>query len=411
MPLLEAIRTGLMEIWMHKTRSFLTMLGIIFGIAAVISVSAIGAGAAEELNRQLAALGTNTVRLRAVELSGADLTEARRLSPYGLTRKDVHAVREIVEGVTLASPLKKTEAPASINGRVISGEVYGTNSDLPNIVGYKLAEGRWLSPYDGQYASQVCVIGEDIRRIAFPIEPPLGKKIRIGGQSYQVVGVLESRQTGGETVVKVGNVDRNIYIPIDTMFKRLGTGGDPRVEKLDEIILKLDEGQPLGEMKELVDRMILRRHGNVRDYEVIVPEELIRQQQETGKILANVLLFVAAISLLVGGIGIMNIMLATVTQRTREIGVRRALGATRSDVLTQFIIESLIISVLGGVAGIAIGYGLAWMIGNYAGWEMIVPVSSVLTATGVAGFIGFLFGFYPSLKAARLDPIEALRSE
>ncbi|MGF1572057.1 MAG: ABC transporter permease [Sumerlaeia bacterium] len=411
MPLLEAIRTGLMEIWMHKTRSFLTMLGIIFGIAAVISVSAIGAGAAEELNRQLAALGTNTVRLRAVELSGADLTEARRLSPYGLTRKDVHAVREIVEGVTLASPLKKTEAPASINGRVISGEVYGTNSDLPNIVGYKLAEGRWLSPYDGQYASQVCVIGEDIRRIAFPIEPPLGKKIRIGGQSYQVVGVLESRQTGGDTVVKVGNVDRNIYIPIDTMFKRLGTGGDPRVEKLDEIILKLDEGQPLGEMKELVDRMILRRHGNVRDYEVIVPEELIRQQQETGKILANVLLFVAAISLLVGGIGIMNIMLATVTQRTREIGVRRALGATRSDVLTQFIIESLIISVLGGVAGIAIGYGLAWMIGNYAGWEMIVPVSSVLTATGVAGFIGFLFGFYPSLKAARLDPIEALRSE
>lgn len=411
MPLFEAIRTGLMEIWMHKTRSFLTMLGIIFGIAAVISVSAIGAGAAEELNRQLAALGTNTVRLRAIELNGAELTAARRLTPYGLTRKDVEAVRQIADGVSLASPLKKTEAPASVSGKVISGEVYGTNSDLPSIVGYKLAEGRWLSDIDNQFSNQVCVIGEDIRRSAFPIEPPLGQKIRIGGQSYEVIGVLESRKTGGDTVVKVGNVDRNIYIPIDTLFKRLGTGGDPRAEKLDEVILKLGDGEPLAEMKELVDRTVLRRHGNVRDYEVIVPEELIRQQQETGKILANVLLFVAAISLLVGGIGIMNIMLATVTQRTREIGVRRALGATRSDVLTQFIIESLIISVLGGLAGIAIGYALAWMIGSYADWEMIVPISSVLTATGVSGFIGFLFGFYPSLKAARLDPIEALRSE
>ncbi|MDX1970951.1 MAG: ABC transporter permease [Candidatus Sumerlaeia bacterium] len=411
MPILEAFRTGLLEIWMHKTRSFLTMLGIIFGIAAVIAVSAIGAGAAEELNRQLAALGTNTVRIRALELKGAEESEARRRNPYGLTRGDLASIREILQGVELAAPLKKTTAPPSVNGRVISGEVYGTNSDLPQIVGYALSEGRWISPLDEANASQVCVIGAEISRLAFPIESPVGQRLRIAGQSYLVIGVLQSRQTGGDTVIKVGNVDRNIYIPLETLFKRLGTEGDPRAERLDEIILKVAEGAPLSETKSVADRMVQRRHNGMRDFEVIVPEELIRQQQETAGILANVLLFVAAISLLVGGIGIMNIMLATVTQRTREIGVRRALGAKRSDVLTQFIIESLIISLLGGLLGIAIGYSLAFIIGSYAGWVMIVPLVSVLTSTAVACFVGFLFGFYPSLKAARLDPIEALRTE
>lgn len=411
MPIFEAIRTGLIEIWMHKTRSFLTMLGIIFGIAAVIAVSAIGAGAAVELERQLASLGTNTVRIRALELKGAESLEARRRSPFGMVREDLTFLKKMVEDVDFAAPLKKTAAPPSIEGRPLSGEVYGTNADLPEILGYKVEQGRFISEVDNRVANQVCVIGYEIRRAAFPIEDPIGKEIRIAGQVYTVVGVLASRSTGGDTVIKVGNVDRNIYIPVNTLFSRLGTDGDPRAEKLDEIILKVNNSDLLGATKEFINRSLKRRHSGVTDFEVIVPEELIRQQQETGKILQNVLLFVAAISLLVGGIGIMNIMLATVTQRTREIGVRRALGATRIDVLGQFIIESLIISFIGGLAGICIGYGLAFSIGQYAAWEMVVPVNSVVTSTGVAGFIGFLFGFYPSLKAARLDPIEALRSE
>ncbi len=407
----ESVRIGLSEIRMHKMRSLLTMLGVIFGIAAVIATSAIGAGAAEELNRQLSALGTNTVRVRAVELRGADALSASQRSPYGLTRADVNSLRAIIEPVTHVASLKKTTAQAFVDGKSIAAEIYGTSADLPGIVGYGLSAGRFVSDLDNREATQVCVIGDEVRRLAFPLSDPLGQTMMLAGQRYMVIGVLEPRSTGGETVVKVGNVDRNIYIPINTLFKRFGTGGDPRADKLEEIILKIGQEKYLRETAALVGRILERRHNGVKDFEIIVPEELIRQQQETGAILSNVLIFVAAISLLVGGIGIMNIMLATVTQRTREIGVRRALGATRNDILGQFIVESLIISLLGGTIGIGIGYALAYTIGGYADWIVIVPPMAVLVSNAVAGGIGFLFGLYPSMKAARLDPIEALRTE
>ncbi len=387
------------------------MMGVIFGIAAVIATSAIGSGAAEELNRQLAALGTNTVRVRAVELRGADAMSASQKSPYGLTRADIDAIRAVVEPVTHVAALKKGDVPVFVDGKSIAAEIYGTSADLPGIVGYQMAANRFVSDLDNENAAQVCVIGDEIRRIAFPLEDPQGKTMMLAGQRYTVIGVLAPRSTGGETVIKVGNVDRNIYLPINTLFKRFGTGGDPRADKLEEIILKVGEDASLRETADLVGRILHRRHNGVQDYEIIVPEELIRQQQETGAILSNVLIFVAAISLLVGGIGIMNIMLATVTQRTREIGVRRALGATRNDILGQFIVESLIISLLGGVIGIGIGYGLAYTIGSYADWIVIVPPMAVLVSNAVAGGIGFVFGLYPSMKAARLDPIEALRTE
>ncbi|MDK2972432.1 MAG: putative transport system permease protein [Candidatus Sumerlaeota bacterium] len=396
---------------MHKMRSFLTMLGVIFGIAAVIATSAIGAGAAEELNRQLAALGTNTIRIRALEIEGAERIAAQKLSPYGLTRDDVQALREVVPDIVGVAPLKMSDAKAFADGRTLPVEIYGTSADLPRLVGYRVAMARFLTEWDQIARNQVCVIGEDVRRTAFPLEDPIGGELRIAGQSYTVVGVLAPRRTGGETVIKVGNVDRNIYIPLDTLYQRLGTQEDPRADKLDEIILKVAASADLRETSNLVERLLLRRHKDIRDFEILVPEELIRQQQETSSILGNVLVFVAAISLLVGGIGIMNIMLASVTQRTREIGVRRALGATRNDILGQFVIESLIISLLGGILGLGTGYGLAYSIKLYANWEMIVPIKAVIIATAVSGGVGLVFGLYPSMKAARLDPIEALRSE
>ena len=407
----ESVRIGLNEIRQHKLRSLLTMLGVIFGIAAVIATSAIGAGAREELNRQLAELGTNTVRVRAVELKGADAVAAMKRSPYGLTRGDVESMREIITSATAVAPVKQSDARVFVDGRTIPADVYGTMPDLPSIVGYKIAEGRFIKPIDNERNKMVAVIGEEVRRTAFPLEDPIGQEIAISGQLYTVVGVLAARASGGDTVIKVGNVDRHVYIPLNTLFARLGTGGDPRAHRLDEIILKIQDAKYLGETSDIVARLLERRHRGVTDFEIIVPEELIRQQQETSGILGNVLLFVAAISLLVGGIGIMNIMLATVTQRTREIGVRRALGATRNDILSQFIIESLIISLLGGLIGVGMGYGLAYVIKLYANWEMIVPFSSVMISTGVSAGVGFVFGLYPSMKAARLDPIEALRTE
>lgn len=408
----ESVKVGITEIRMHKLRSLLTMLGVIFGVSAVIATSAIGAGAAEELDRQLAMLGANTIRIRAVELKGTEALEATRRSPFGLTRADARAVNEVLDSVIYAAPLKRSPTKAFAGPRSLPGEVWGTTADLAHILGLRVSQGRFLTDLDVREAKQVCVIGEEVRRTAFPLENPLGQRLLIGGQYYSVVGVLAPRGEGGTaTVIEVGNADRDIYMPLSSLYQRVGTGPDPRADRLDEIIFQVEDAQLLRGSADVATRMLMRRHNGIQDFEVIVPEQLIRQQQETEGILSNVLIFVAAISLLVGGIGIMNIMLATVTQRTREIGIRRALGATRREILGQFIVESLIISLTGGMLGICLGYGLAFLIGAYADWLMVVPWKSVVLSTVVAGGVGLLFGLYPSMKAAQLDPIEALRTE
>lgn len=408
----ESITTGLREITMHKLRSVLTMLGVIFGVAAVISTAAIGTGARDELNRQLASLGTNTVRIRAVELKGKELADQRQRSPFGLTRADLQAMRDVLpEALAAAAPLKRLEVQVEAAGRILPFDLIGTNEDLPLISGYTVASGRFLHAMDVEKATRVVVIGDQVRRTAFPLVDPLGQSLIVNGQAYEVVGVLTPRRAAqGGTVIDVGDVDRAIYLPITAALRRLGLD-DPRADKLDEIALKLKDETFLRESASLVERTLERRHQGVIDFKVIVPEELIRQQQQTKNVLTQVLVFIAAISLVVGGIGIMNIMLATVTQRTREIGIRRAIGATRKDIALQFLVESLMISLIGGLIGIGFGVGLAWGIGQYANWPIIVPLESIAISTSISASVGFLFGLYPSMKAASLDPIEALRSE
>ncbi len=412
MQVVESVKIGAREITLHKLRSFLTMLGVIFGVAAVISTAAIGAGARDELNRQLATLGTNTIRIRAVELKGKELADQKRLAPFGLTRGDLDSIRTLLSEYLVASaPLKEMDAQIQVRGRVLPYSIYGTSPDLPLISGYEVADGRFLNYLDDQESRNVCVIGDEVRRDAFPLADPIDQILLIEGQPYHVVGVMAPRSgSSGGTVIDVGNIDRSVYLPINAALRRLGDG-DPRMEALDEIALKVDRESVLREASSLAQRVLTRRHNGVIDYTVIVPEELIRQQQETKNVLSRVLIFIAAISLLVGGIGIMNIMLATVTQRTREIGIRRALGATRRDILFQFLVESLVISLCGGILGIGIGVGLAFGIGAYADWPTIVPPESIVASTSISAGIGFLFGLYPSYRAAQLDPIEALRTE
>ncbi|HMX62056.1 MAG TPA: FtsX-like permease family protein, partial [Candidatus Sumerlaeota bacterium] len=254
-------------------------------------------------------------------------------------------------------------------------------------------------------------IGDEVRRSTFPLVNPIGQTLLIDGESFTVIGILAARgKSSGGTVIEVGDLDRSIYLPLNSAIRRLGVD-DPRADKLDEIILKTRAESTLREGAEVADRALSRLHREVPDYKVVVPEELIRQQQQTKNVLSQVLVFIAAISLFVGGIGIMNIMLATVTQRTKEIGIRRALGATKRDILFQFLVESLVISLAGGLLGIGVGFALAYGIGMYAKWPTIVPIQSVIASTTIAAAVGFIFGLYPSLKAASLDPIEALRTE
>jgi ABC-type antimicrobial peptide transport system permease subunit len=412
MHLIESIKIGSREITMHKLRSALTMLGVIFGVAAVISTAAIGSGARDELDRQLASLGTNTVRIYAMELRGKELADQRRLSPYGLTRADVENLEQVLGPYLQAvSPVKRVEVPVQSRGQVLAVDIYGATENFPLISGFGTDQGRFLNSVDMMEARQVAVIGDVVRRQAFPLSDPLGESLLIDGQAYTVVGVMAPRgRSEGGTVIEVGDIDRSVYIPLNAALRRLGLD-DKRADRLDEIVLKIREERHLREASGLVERVLNRRHNGIQDFRIVVPEELIRQQQQTKNVLSQVLIFIAAISLLVGGIGIMNIMLASVTQRTREIGIRRALGATRRDILLQFLVESLIISLAGGLTGIAIGVGLAWGIGNYANWPIIVPIVSIVASTTIAASIGFIFGLYPSLKAASLDPIEALRTE
>ena len=412
MQVFESVKIGTHEIWLHKLRSLLTMLGVIFGVAAVISTAAIGAGARDELNRQLATLGTNTIRVQTVELKGKEAADARRLAPEGLTRDDLENIREVLgDTLTAAAPLKKATSQVQTVGRVLPFEVCGTNEDFPLISGFEVGAGRFLTPLDMEEAAKVCVIGDAVRRDAFPLVDAVGETILVDGQAYTVVGVMAPRGHGdGGTVIDVGDLDRSIYMPVNSVLRRLNDQ-DRRADRLNEIALKVRSESELREAAAVVERILLRRHNDVQDFKAIVPEELIRQQQQTKNVLSQVLVFIAAISLLVGGIGIMNIMLATVTQRTREIGIRRALGATRRDILAQFLVESLSLSVLGGLIGIGIGAGLAMLIGNYAKWPIILPPESIVMSTTISALVGLLFGFYPSMKASALDPIEALRTE
>jgi len=407
----ESIRIGFLEITQHKLRSALTMLGVIFGVAAVISTSAIGAGAREELERQLSELGANTIRISAAKLRGQEEAEARRQAPWGLTRADAASLSSVIPGITAAAPLKRVEVTVAASGRVIQGDVVGTDDTLLNIVQYKIDDGRFLAPLDDVESRLVCVIGDAVRLAAFPLTDPIGQTLSIDGRPFTVVGTLapRSRLESG-AVVESLEVDRTIFIPISTSIRRIGAV-DLRADRLTEIILRSNDAAMLRENASLAERMLLRRHNRVADFRVVVPEELIRQQQKTKNILSQVLMFIATISLLVGGIGIMNIMLASVTQRTREIGIRRALGATRRDILSQFMIETLIVSLVGGFLGIGMGFGLAKGISNFAGWTTIIPAAAVILSVSVSAAIGFLFGAYPSWKASRLDPIEALRSE
>ena len=407
----ESLATAIKGLSLHKLRTFLTMLGVIFGVAAVIAMVSIGAGAKQEAIRQIELMGMNSIYVRPKELHGDALREAKRKSPDGLVLQDVVSIKKICPLIEQIAAIKEVDEEIHYRGRSPESNVIGTEPSYLTVTSSKLERGRFLTDVDLTHYVRVCVIGVNIKRDMFAFDDPLRAQIQIGREWFTIVGVMADKRIskGRANVINIRNLNRDVYIPITTAEQRFIPDSEEKLRGLSEVAVRVTSSDRIRETANIVASILNRRHNGVRDYELMIPEELLRQSQKTQRIFNIVMGAIAGISLLVGGIGIMNITLANVTQRTREIGIRRAIGATQNDILGQFLIECLAISLLGGISGIFIGVALGRLITFYAGWETIISPGAVILSFSVAGVTGVIFGIYPATKAAKLDPIEALR--
>ncbi|HVS64783.1 MAG TPA: ABC transporter permease [Thermoanaerobaculia bacterium] len=419
MNLQEALATSLANLAGHKLRSALTMLGVVFGVGAVISMLSIGAGAEREAMEMISRLGLRNVLLRAKTFEREEAQEIRKQSP-GLSLRDTQAILDAVPGVELIAPKVEIDPWQVIAaGAKTQATVLGVTDRHRELASLELASGRFLDGMDLLAHEQVAVIGPAVARDLFGYEPALGRDLKVDDVWLQVVGVLAG--TGSESDsfegVSIGSTDRVVYLPVTTALSKFDR--DPLDSPLSEIVVRLASSGPGTDASgadsrtaaRVIDRLVGQLHAGAEDYELVVPEALLEQSRRTQRLFSLVMGSIAGISLLVGGIGIMNIMLATVLERTREIGVRRAVGARRRDILEQFLVESFAISALGGAIGVLMGLGIARGIAASAGWPTVVTPWSILLAVGVAVAVGMISGFYPARRAAELDPIESLRYE
>ena len=407
----EAWRIGLENLRSHKLRSFLTTLGVIFGVTAVVSMLSIGEGAKRAAIEQIKLLGTNNIRIRRLDLPPQQQAEAERLQSDGLTARDGLIIRTNLPHLQGVCPLRFLEVEVTRGDRQSSGRVIGTDVDYATVTNFQPAEGRFLADLDEREAKRVCVIGSDVERELFGQGNAINRRIKLDDSWFTVVGVMQQKRVRktGQNVIAVRDINKDIYIPLGTALKRFT---DPdRPDMVDEIAVRVESEDEVLPMADVLKRLLIRTHHAAKDYEIVIPAELLAQSQRTQRLFNIIMGSIAAISLLVGGIGIMNIMLASVTERTREIGIRRAVGATRRDVLSQFLNETVMVSVAGGLMGIVLGVIMAKAINLFAGWETVISIAGVLVAFGISAGVGIVFGLYPARKAAELDPIDALRYE
>ncbi len=365
----EALRSAWDGLWSHKLRSGLTTLGVIFGIAAVIGMASIGEGARREALRQIEIMGASNILIdEARPEDERELETAVEKNPKGLTLADAATVEAIVGDALRIIPQRMGEWVVAAGDREARLTIVASPAhyfDLPKV---RLMSGRAFTWLDETDARRVCVLGWDARRELFPIGSPLGKRIRVEKQLFTVVGVTDRRLVGGDIEgVELRNRNRDIYVPLETVMKRWPP--DPGESELNRIVVQMPGTEGLRRWARLIERILNRRHNGIVDYKVTVPLELLQQHQRTQHIFNIVMGTIASISLLVGGIGIMNIMLASVLERTREIGIRRAMGARRIDITRQFLTEAVILSLSGGIVGVMLGVALAHGISMYAGWK------------------------------------------
>jgi putative ABC transport system permease protein len=406
------VREALDNLRSQKARTFLTALGIVFGVGSVIGMLSIGAGAREESLRLIEKLGVRNILVDSIPATSPEELQQRRRASQGLNERDIRILEANLDGVDALSP-RRTLFPSRVLPKP-SGSMpilQGVRPSFSTIHNLTATEGRLLSKEDDASSAAVCMIGQSAKINLLGFDAAVGKKIKVNDTWMEVVGVLTEQVSDAAAGVKTQDRNNAIFIPLNTFQYRFWDTTRFLKDELDGVDLRLKENIDSVQTAKILSAILASTHRNVEDYVVTIPAALLEQQKRTQAIFTYVMVAIAAISLIVGGIGIMNIVLATVMERTREIGIRRAIGARRRDILRQFLIESVLISVGGGILGILFGISLSWLIASVAEWNTIVTPLSVVVAFGVSVCVGILFGIYPALKAAEIDPIEALRYE
>jgi putative ABC transport system permease protein len=396
---------------MHKLRSLLTMLGMIFGVAAVLSMLSIGAGAQQQVMAFIEDLGVRNLIVEAREATDWQAMQKVRKQSPGLTFHDVRAMQASVEGLEALTPRKRftpTKVAPKPQGEM--PKVYGVETSYEGIGGIRITAGRFFSDDEAARAAAVCVLGEAARVALFGVDDPLGRFVKINEQWLRVIGVAGPQAALQSDVSGLPAQDRNnlIYVPTGAAVFRLEDTYSEIRDEIDGVYLRLKPDVDILTAAATVRGILAASHRGADDYSLVVPAELLAEQQRTKRIFDIVMVALASISLLVGGIGIMNIMLASVLERTPEIGLRRAIGARQTDIIRQFVIETTLIAVVGGTLGLILGVAMSRLIASFAGWSTIVTGSSLLLSFSVSALVGLVFGIYPAMKAARLDPVQAL---
>jgi len=413
------IKLGLTDVWRHKTRSFLTMLGMVFGVGSVIAMLAVGEGASQQALDSIKRLGSENIMVMSVKPSedeGSSTGAQRgRLAVYGLLYDDENRIKETVPGVVLTVPARMTRRTARLGERQLEMRVVETVTEWFDVVQRPVLAGRVLSANDLQMRANVCVLTEHGVRRLLAAEEMTGQRIRIASGVFEVIGIVKN-ETGG--TVRAPDSEADAYIPITTGTRLFGeanirySAGGMEGEKveLSQIIVKMADTPAVEPGSQAIEAVLNRFHKK-KDFRIDVPLTLLREAERTKRTYNIVLGAIAGISLLVGGIGIMNIMLASVTERTKEIGIRRAIGARRSRIVVQFLINTCVLSIGGGLVGLLLGVSIPLLITAFTAMPTVVQPYSLVLAFGISVGIGIVFGLYPAMRAAALDPIEALRHE
>jgi putative ABC transport system permease protein len=447
--LLANLNIAINAVIANRVRSLLTALGIIFGVAAVISMLAIGTGAQQEILEQIRLVGVNNIVIKPIVEQEEEKIEEqvgqrekKKFSP-GLTVRDVRSIQNTIPGISQISPEILIDTYVIREGLRRSAKLVGVEPAYFDIYNFELAEGQSFNQEHLKLGSAVCIIGHSIKSKFFPTENPIGKSIKVGQHWLKIVGLLRERLVSVSSISKLGIRDFNmdIYVPLQSVLIRYKnrekiTAEQLRIEsmrsqgnvfdsnvseeelqerknyhQLDRLVIQVSATERLTPTAEIISRLLERKHFSVIDYEIEIPELLLKQQQRTNDIFNYVLFAIAAISLLVGGIGIMNIMLASVLERIKEIGLRLSIGAKKSDVVQQFLFEAIMISVSGGIIGVMLGIVMAYMVSTFAGIPTIITFASIILSFGVAATVGLIFGIAPARRAASQDPITSLRYE